>query len=701
MKRLYVDFETQSAVNLRTVGTKNYLTHPSTRIMSGVMMGEDLRITVWMPKSRLPKFGTLRHEPDCRYIYTESPPFELFTDCILVGHNSEQFDQRLLETLYPKAVYSWEDTIHLARANGYPAGLNGLLKALGMPGKGDNTAMVALMNAKVSNGRYVYPTGTMPLWEKLIRYNIGDVKQLKTIRERLIAHDNFDADITRINVEVNREGFRIDRKHLAQLRKAWEESIAISGDVIAEITASPEHPEGELNKDSVRSPNKVKAWLLSKGFWLPNNSLAKQKLVEVFAHPERYTVGLDEEDGIAVIALLAERQNAVSAIVGKLKRIADEMDDDDLVTHCYVQDGAHTGRSTAKVVQPHNFARGVEIKTWYSDLVRGDWTYGNIVKVANSNFDKKGKPLKVTDVLATLTRSVIVPTKPGNQFIVYDYAKIEAVLLAWFADCGTLLSIYGNPKSDVYCDMASKVFGRKITHKDKDERFIGKTIVLGCGYQMSGNKFDMQCRAFGLDLRAAGTSANECVQAFRQGYPEIPALWKGLNNSVFECIRTGKTVQYAYCTFAHIDGWLEITLPSGRRLRYRDTKIVQRPAPWNETEIIDQICYLNGYGITKYLYGGILAENIVQAASNDILRDAKKRLHTDRHPIRLEVHDELVFECGLPIEATFKKIGRKMSKPPKWGEGIPLMVEGFTSPVYTKNHLDSGLFACYLLGKPV
>lgn len=685
MKRLYLDFETQSAVNLRTVGSKTYIHHPSTRIMSGVFMEEDGQTTVWVPQSRLPKFGVLHQIPGVVYIHTEKPPVELFNSRTLVAHNAELFDQRLFETLYPLTPQcQWLDTMHLARANGYPAGLDGLLKALGMPGKSDPIAMMTLTTAKVAGGRYVYVTGTMPLWEKLIRYNIDDVKMLGSIATMLESHNNFDAEITAINVDINREGFKLDATRLIALRNAWERAIATSGDEVSRITG------GELNAVSIRSHTQVKAWLIGKGFSLRNNSLSKGNLAEVLAQPEKFTTGLDEFDGLAVIALLAERQNSVSAIVGKLKRMQDEMLPDGRVTHCYVQDGAHTGRSSAKVVQPHNFARGVEIKQGFDELLLGDWSYDAICQTSKLN------GLKVRDVLATLTRSVICPTKSGNTFTIYDYSKIEAVLVAWFANCKPLLRLYADPHADVYCDMGSKLYGRIITPKDKQERFVGKQIILACGYQMSAAKFDLSCRSYGIDLADIGVTPQECVTAFRTGYPEIPALWKGLNNSTFDTVRTGIGRTYAKCQFAYVDGWLEVTLPSGRRLRYRDTKIVMRENPWRFGEEMEQVEYTNGYGIPKYLYGGILAENIVQATANDLLRDAKKRCHTAATPIRVEVHDELVFESSK-----LAALGKAMSTPPVWGHGIPLMVEGFTSPVYTKYSLKSSKKARYMLGKLV
>ena len=676
---VYCDFETQSAVNLRSVGTKNYLEHPSTRIMSGVFM-RDGYLTVWVPKKVLPSHVKIAEIHGVEYRYAATLPVDLIKDRVLVGHNMELFDARVLRTLTTCPEFEIEDTIALARANGYPAGLDGLLRAMGLPGKGDDVAMKVLTQVKVAAGRYVYQAGTSSLWSKLIEYNIQDVKDLEKVHTQLCNLGNLDTDFYTAHLQCNENGFKIDRKKLRQLRLCWQWATSRSGDVISELT------NGELDGTSIRSPAKVKAWLIGKGFWLPGNSLSRQNLVDVFNHPERYTSGMGDDDGITVLALLAERQNAVTAVTGKLDRILDEMDDADHVRYSHVVHGAHTGRDSSRGVQIQNFPRGVPIGSpeVYTQLINSEWTPRQIERVEA----KTG--VKARDILSTLTRNIIVPSDPDNVFIIYDYAQIEARMLAWLAECDTMLGIFADKKKDMYQDMANKLGAG---------RFMGKQCVLAFGYQMGDERFEITCKAFGIDLKALGLTAKQCKDTYRNSYPEIPRLWKAYETAAMGVVRGGNPVHVGRCQFELFNGWLVVTLPSGRQLRYRDATIEPVESQWG---VRDQVRWTNGYGIRRSLYGGILTENIDQAASNDVLRKAMVDCPKASRLLRFRVHDELVIECRKDTAAeSLKRIGIVMSKPPKWAKGLPLKVEGMTSEVYTKFPLSTCQKGCYMLGRKV
>lgn len=63
--------------------------------------------------------------------------------------------------------------------------------------------------------------------------------------------------------------------------------------------------------------------------------------------------------------------------------------------------------------------------------------------------------------------------------------------------------------------MASKIFGVAVEDVTKDQRQVGKVTILGCGYSMSAAKFALYVGLMGIDLEASGTSADACVDAFR------------------------------------------------------------------------------------------------------------------------------------------------------------------------------------------
>ena len=71
-----------------------------------------------------------------------------------------------------------------------------------------------------------------------------------------------------------------------------------------------------------------------------------------------------------------------------------------------------------------------------------------------------------------------------------DSAQIEARVLAWLAEQGDLVTAFAN-KEDVYKKMASKIYGVKEETVTKDQRFVGKTTILGAGYGMGAPKFQL------------------------------------------------------------------------------------------------------------------------------------------------------------------------------------------------------------------
>lgn len=72
-----------------------------------------------------------------------------------------------------------------------------------------------------------------------------------------------------------------------------------------------------------------------------------------------------------------------------------------------------------------------------------------------------------------------IEAPPGHVLIDCDSSNIEARVLAWLAGQEDLVLDFANGV-DVYCKMASRIYGRTITKADKNERFLGKTVVLGC-----------------------------------------------------------------------------------------------------------------------------------------------------------------------------------------------------------------------------
>lgn len=76
----------------------------------------------------------------------------------------------------------------------------------------------------------------------------------------------------------------------------------------------------------------------------------------------------------------------------------------------------------------------------------------------------------------------------GMMLVVCDLSAIEARVNAWFSGQDDVTEIFATG-GDIYCVMAQNLYGRTVTKADKEMRRLGKTVVLGCGFQMSWRRF--------------------------------------------------------------------------------------------------------------------------------------------------------------------------------------------------------------------
>ena len=60
--------------------------------------------------------------------------------------------------------------------------------------------------------------------------------------------------------------------------------------------------------------------------------------------------------------------------------------------------------------------------------------------------------------------------------MVYDYASIEARVLAWLAGCTQLIKAFENGE-DVYKLMASEIYDKPVAEITKEERQLGKATI--------------------------------------------------------------------------------------------------------------------------------------------------------------------------------------------------------------------------------
>jgi DNA polymerase len=352
-------------------------------------------------------------------------------------------------------------------------------------------------------------------------------------------------------------------------------------------------------------------------------------------------------------------------------------------------------------MQIHNLPRGLDkLDLEHLITLQGQ---GQLTYAALEHAVAELPGASVDDVIASLVRLTLVPG-PGQVLAVADYNAIELRGTAWVAREESLLDQFA-ARQDVYCQMASRIFGRTVTPDQKSERKIGKETCLGCGYSMGAERFARYCTDKRIDLAAAGTSAEACVETFRDTYPAIAGhrygtsngrvlraggIWSEFETTAKRAIEERTSVSAGRCTFTAVGKDLVVTLPSGRDLYYRHCRIesrVSRVAARSGTHLKARptLVYQGPRGETE-LFGAKIAENLVQAICRDLLCCTLIRCEQEGLPVVLHVHDEVVVQVkAARAEEALHRLVAIMVRPPGWAVDFPILVEGFASPRYTKS----------------
>lgn len=306
------------------------------------------------------------------------------------------------------------------------------------------------------------------------------------------------------------------------------------------------------------------------------------------------------------------------------------------------------------------------------------WSGGD--KLNYQNFKKTGD----------LRKAIKAPK--GYSLVVIDSSQIEARMTAWLAEEEWLLDVFRN-KGDPYCEFATTAYGRLITKADKLERFVGKTCVLGLGFQMGGPKLQKSLitSAIMAGMPPVKLELNECyklVKAYRDKNAKIEALWTFLNDSVlYELANASEDEEpriYKCITY----GREYIGLPSGLKLLYPEAccdYVENNGQGLSATKTVT--CSDGKYdtleGESK-LYGGLLTENVVQALARIVVADQMLKI-SERYRVVMMTHDEVVFLVPTPEADYALKWGLEiMHTPPAWAPDLPVAAEGGHDVCYSK-----------------
>lgn len=268
-----------------------------------------------------------------------------------------------------------------------------------------------------------------------------------------------------------------------------------------------------------------------------------------------------------------------------------------------------------------------------------------------------------------LKKAIIAPE--GYTIIDADSAQIEARVLAWLAEQEDLVTAFAEGK-DVYKKMASAIYGKPEFEVVKDERFVGKTTILGAGYGMGASKFQAQLKNMGVDVDLE--EAKRIIDIYRRTNDAVVRLWRQAQNALVNMSRGDPAPLGRAGVLEVVPSETAIRLPSGLLMRYDDLR-------FDQTDKGVEFHYKTRKGRTR-IYGGKVIENVCQAIARCIIAEQMLKIGK-RYKVVLTVHDAIaVCVPDAEVIAATQYVEECMRWVPEWATGLPVNCESGSGKSY-------------------
>lgn len=343
-----------------------------------------------------------------------------------------------------------------------------------------------------------------------------------------------------------------------------------------------------------------------------------------------------------------------------------------------------------------------ELKYWGGHT--GRWSGGyedDSKRVTGTGFNIQNLPRD--EMYGLNLRHVILPN-PGYKFISADYSQIEPRVLAWLIQDKVMLDLMAGGMSpyEAHARASMGWTGGSLKKENKALYQLAKARVLALGYGAGWKKF--------IFMAGLYVDAETCAEIFsapvtldqrfeferylgflKNRFPEWLAEWHTLDDAgqtkwvnawlIVQDYRTQNPliadkergiwhILESHCRAA-VGKTFSMGLPSGRAMKYLQVR----------THGGLSVVFPHSR-LRKSIWGGFLTENIVQATSRDILRDALVNVEDAGIRSVFTVHDEIVIE--VPKSFPVKELVSIMTRVPDWIPGLPIDVEAAELEHYVK-----------------
>lgn len=328
----HLDFETRGVVDLPKAGAHVYAADPQTEPLCAAWAVGEEPIALWQPG--------------------DPPPERLFAHMAaggrIVAHNAN-FEIAIWSAIMaPRFGWpatqprQWKCTLAMAAAMSLPLSLENCAAALGLEIRKDGEGRKLMMKmAKPLK----YDERGRPIWfdtlearKRLGEYCLTDVAVERALTKRLMDLSPAEQRIWELNARINGRGLQIDTVAVRAAAEIAEVEKVRLGAELSRVT------DGAVT--AVSQAARLLEWAKTQGVDLAK--LAKAELTEALSAPDLPPL---------VRRALEIRREGAKTSTAKLRAMTVSVNADGRARGCFMHHGAHTGRETARRIQPANLPR--------------------------------------------------------------------------------------------------------------------------------------------------------------------------------------------------------------------------------------------------------------------------------------------------------------------------------------------------------
>lgn len=434
--RLFWDFETRSACDLKEHGVARYYEDPTTQVIClGYAFGDEPASIIKCLVEPIPQ-AIIDHIGGGNEVVSHGE-----FDALIWNHVVRRAHPEYPE-IKPEQIV---DTMAQCRVACIPVSLEKAGGYLTLVQQKQKVGKV-LIN-KLSRPKSLNPLGwneKPEVLEAMYGYCKQDVETCREIHKTLPPLSDRERRVYALDYRINERGVLCDLE------------FARSGvRIAAEYKAGLDARIREATNGQVTACSEVKKigeWATMNGF--PIESVAKAELAEM----------LEGSVPDNVRQVLEYRQDYAKTSTAKLVKLLDMVSADGRLRWQFRYHGASTGRWAGRGVQLQNLPR-----IPYDDKDEARF----LVNQIKTGADLLSRPL---DKISSVLRGAFIS---DGSFVGADFSAIECRVLAWLAGQQDVLDVFAR-KEDPYCYAASQIYGRPITKANKAERAVGKVTILAC-----------------------------------------------------------------------------------------------------------------------------------------------------------------------------------------------------------------------------